>query len=699
MDWLHEWILTLVIFLPLAGAGLLFMVPGSAADAIRWLALAIGVVTLVFAAIAVGMFVDSSAAATGGYALEKDVDWIGGGDGAIARLDIRYHVGLDGVAVWLFALTALLTPLAIWASFSYIQEQVKLYYILMLLLHTGMLGVFCAMDLLLFYIFFEFTLVPLFFLIGIWGGKEKRRAAHKFFIYTVAGSVLTFTSILYLAWNGYAGGEHITAEQVRPIVVADLPADTDKAVIDARVEELATPRFSFDLQRLYMQAQLGLLPSSVQWWAFLGMIIGFAIKVPLFPVHTWLPLAHTEAPTAGSVILAGVLLKLGTYGFLRFALPILPEGAVAFAPFMGVLAVAGIIYGALAAWVQDDVKKLVAYSSVSHLGFCILGMFSLKMAGLTGSLIYMVNHGLSTGALFLVVGMIYERYHTRQFSDLGGLGRKMPIMTFFLIVFTLSSIGLPGLNGFVGEFLVLLGTFTSNMGPNPGPLGIPYAAVAATGIVLGAIYMLWMCQRVLFGPVIEPPHTPDTSHGLAQDLTPREVGVLAPIAIICVIVGVYPASVTNTMQPALERQILRRMAIATPAVEKAKPAAEQHHAALEAGEAKSVRGIGPHSVPSRSSGNPSHSLATHSHRLGGPSVQRWGTRIHSREFVFPTAEAVGHPCKEVRDPHELVGCLDDRPRRGAETTANAEREDRVEERQRVPRDAARSGYVLYRETR
>jgi NADH-quinone oxidoreductase subunit M len=486
---------------------------------------------------------------------------------------------LDGVSVWLFALTALLTPLAIWASFSGIQEQVKLYYILMLLLHTGMLGVFCAMDLLLFYICFEFTLVPLFFLIGIWGGKEKRRAAHKFFIYTVAGSVLTFTSILYLAWSGYAHADEMTAAKVRAIVAADMPADTGRAQINQVVETLTGPRFSFDIQRLYLQAQLGLIPAHVQWWVFLGMIIGFAVKVPLFPVHTWLPLAHTEAPTAGSVILAGVLLKLGTYGLMRFALPMLPDATIAFGPFMGVLAIAGIIYGALAAWVQDDVKKLVAYSSVSHLGFCVLGMFSLKAAGLTGSLMYMVNHGLSTGALFLVVGMIYERYHTRQFSDIGGLGRTMPIMAFFLIIFTLSSIGLPGLNGFIGEFLVLLGTFNSAQGPQPGPLGIPYAAVAATGIMLGAVYMLWMCQRVLFGPVVEPPHTPDTSHGLKPDLTGREVGVLAPIAVVCVVLGVWPACVTKSMQPALERQILSRV-LAPTSVQTAEDDADRPTAVL-----------------------------------------------------------------------------------------------------------------------
>ncbi len=615
MDLLSEWILTLIIFLPLAGAGLLCVVPSASAGTIRGLALLTAVVTLLLTVAAVGMYIGDPNALQGGYTLEQDVPWVGG-QGPLAVLDIRYHLGLDGVSLWLFVLTAILTPLAIWASYSAIQEQVKLYYILMLLLHTGMLGVFCAMDLLLFYIFFEFTLVPLFFLIGIWGGKEKRRAAHKFFIYTVAGSVLTFTSILYLAWSGYSNADAMTPERIRSVVAADMPEGTSDATIDKKVAELSGKKFSFDIQRLYLQARLGLIPASVQWWAFIGMIIGFAIKVPLFPVHTWLPLAHTEAPTAGSVILAGVLLKLGTYGLLRFALPMLPEAAMALGPFMGGLAVAGIIYGALAAWVQNDIKKLVAYSSVSHLGFCVLGMFSFQLAGLTGSLIYMVNHGLSTGALFLIVGMIYERYHTRQFNDLGGLARKMPIMTFFLIVFTLSSIGLPGLNGFVGEFLVLLGTFTST-----GPLGIPYAAVGATGIMLGAVYMLYMCGRVLFGPVIEPPHTPDTSRGLSEDLTPREIGVLAPLAIICVIIGVYPRSVTGTMQPALERQILNRMA-ANVKVEKA--ADHKHHAQAMLDD-----------VVLQIDGPGGRARAAHGFGRGG--------RESSAEFVPSASERVGEP--------------------------------------------------------
>ena len=286
---------------------------------------------------------------------------------------------------------------------------------------------------------------------------------------------------------------------------------------------------------------------------FIAFFCGFAIKVPFFPLHTWLPLAHTEAPTAGSVLLAGVLLKLGTYGFLRFSLPMVPDGAVAWATFMGWLAIAGIIYGALCCWVQTDVKKLVAYSSVSHLGFCMLGMFSLLPIGLSGSVLYMVNHGISTGALFLVVGMIYERYHTRQIDQLGGLGRQMPIMAFFLMLFVLSSIGLPGLNGFVSEFTVLFAAYNS---PTLGPI---FGVFGASGILLGAIYMLYMAGQLLFGPVKEPSGTPDLSAGLTRDLNGREIAILTPLAVVVVLLGVYPRLITDTLDPALETQVMQRV--------------------------------------------------------------------------------------------------------------------------------------------
>ncbi|MEE8169195.1 MAG: NADH-quinone oxidoreductase subunit M, partial [Phycisphaerae bacterium] len=411
----------------------------------------------------------------------------------------------------------------------------KEYYVLMLLLHGAMLGVFCARDLLLFYVFFEFTLIPLYFIIAIWGGRERRRAANMFFIYTLAGSMFTFAGVLYLGWlsYGFGPGGHAV--------------------------------FSFDMDRLYQMADAGALTSNVQWWLFLALFAGFAIKAPVFPFHTWLPLAHTEAPTAGSAILAGVLLKLGTYGLLRISLPILPEGTWAWAPLLAVLAIIGILYGAVAAWVQRDVKKLVAYSSVSHLGFCVLGLLCMNMAGLSGSLLYMLNHGLSTAALFFVIGMIYERYHTRNIDQLGGLARKMPRMAFFLIVFSLSSLGLPGLNGFVSEFLVLLGTFTSGQAgavTPPGPLGITHATFAALGIVLSAAYLLHMCRCLLFGPEKEPDHGMDRMSGLSQDLNGREVLVLTPIAVLCLLLGVAPRPVLDVIQPPLERQTLSRLAAA-----------------------------------------------------------------------------------------------------------------------------------------
>ncbi len=521
------WILTITIFSPLGGA--LWLLLGESADAgrVRRAALVSSLVTSFLVLVALIMFyADSNAATDGSFCLEHKSAWLTETEDAVGTIDVSYHVGIDGISIWLLVLTGFLSPLAIWASFSGIKERAREYYIWMLVLQTGMLGVFCAMDLLLFYIFFEFTLVPLYFLIGVWGGKQRREAANKFFIYTLAGSVLTFAAVLYLAYFAYG----------------------------------KTGVFTLDIQALTELGRGGLIPYGIQWWLFAGFAAGFSIKVPLFPVHTWLPLAHTEAPTAGSVILAGVLLKLGTYGFTRLSLPILPDAAIAFAPFMATLAVIGVIYGALAAWVQDDVKKLVAYSSVSHLGFCMLGLFSLKMAGVTGAVLYMVNHGLSTGALFLLVGMIYERYHTRDINKIGGLAKPMPWLAFFLVFFTASSIGLPGLNGFVSEFMVLLGAATSSGtadGIKAGPLGFAYVVPAATGIVLGAVYMLWMCQRVLFGPLIEPPNTPDSSAGLTSDLTRREISILAPIAVVCLAIGVYPKPMIETMQPVIAKSVLQ----------------------------------------------------------------------------------------------------------------------------------------------
>jgi len=531
-----EGILTAIILSPLIGAILLMLPPRGDDHSVRRSALAFSLIPLALSLVAVYFFYWKSppAGATGNYRFLQELPWITGGTshghalGSAQNpggLNIAYRVGVDAISLWLLVLTALLTPLAIWSGFRAVRDRVREYHVCMLLLETALLGVFCALDLLLFYVFFEFTLIPLFLLIGIWGGHERRRAAMKFFIFTLTGSVFTLAGVIYLAYYTYSLLGYV----------------------------------NLDIRDLIAMGQNGAIPFTVQWWLFLAFAAGFAIKVPLFPLHTWLPLAHTEAPTAGSVILAGVLLKLGTYGFCRLGIPMFPDAARHWAPVVAVLAVIGIIYTGLCAWVQRDVKKLVAYSSVSHLGFCMLGLFSLKVIGVTAGVLYMVNHGLSTGALFLLVGFIYERYHTRDIHAIGGLARPMPWLAFFLVFFTLSSIGLPMLNGFVGEFLVLLGTATSQSvsdGRPAGPLGMSYVVPAATGIILGAVYMLWMCQRVLFGPLTEPPHTPDTSTGLSRDLGRREIAILAPLAACCLVLGLFPAPLLDSVTKAVRQNVL-----------------------------------------------------------------------------------------------------------------------------------------------
>ncbi len=534
--------LNLLIFLPLLAAVVVWTLPERRQALAPQLSLAVSLVGLALAALLLvglpGLARDESGAALIG---EARAEWIVVGERAAGGLRdgviLRYHVGLDALSAPLIALTALLVPLSVACSFTAVRHRVREYYAWLLVLTTGMLGVFAARDVLLFYIFFEFTLVPLYFLIGIWGGPERRYAASKFFLYTFAGSVITFAGLLYLG---------IRAAQIDGLSVID-----------------------FDLVRL-STLSLTQLSTTEQSLLFAALFCGFAIKVPLFPLHTWLPLAHTEAPTAGSVLLAAVLLKLGTYGFLRFSLPMVPHGALAWAQVMGVLAVLGIIWGALCCWVQRDVKKLVAYSSVSHLGFCMLGMFSLLPVGLSGSVLYMVNHGLSTGALFLVVGMIYERYHTRDLDQLGGLARQMPVLASFFVLFVLSSIGLPGLNGFVSEITVLLAAFNSDV------LGPWYGVLGATGILLGAVYMLYAAGKVLFGPLKEPPGTPDLSAGLRRDLTGREIAILAPLAVLVVVLGVAPRLVTDPLDGALQSQILDRVHEARAA------SAIQHHPAYAA---------------------------------------------------------------------------------------------------------------------
>lgn len=505
-------ILMWLLLVPLVGAVIGTALHGEKAP--RAWALFVSLLTAVLGAVLVAQF-DYSRTAEFQFALAPvlfDMPEIG----------FRFSLGVDAISLWLIALTALLTPLAILASWKSIATRQTEYYAWMLVLHFAMLGVFAARDLLLFYVFFELTLIPMFFIIGIWGGSQRQYASAKFFLFTFAASVLTFAGVLYAGI--YASPERGASMAIENVVTS--------------------------AQRMF--------GAETRFWLLLAMLAGFAVKVPLFPVHTWLPLAHTEAPTAGSVILAGVLLKLGTYGLMRIALPMgMPDAVATLAPVLGVLCLIGIIYGALVAWVQQDIKKLVAYSSVSHLGFCVLGLVAMNAAGVQGSVLYMINHGISTGALFLVVGMIYDRYHTRDIAQLSGLAKRMPILAFFLVLFTLSSIGLPGTNGFVSEFLTILGAFTSSY------LGVGYGVVAALGIILGAVYMLHLVACVLFGPLKTPL---DGGHGHADhghgahggeerpgDIGAREIGLLTPLAVAVILLGVMPNIILTTIEAPVAR--------------------------------------------------------------------------------------------------------------------------------------------------
>jgi len=431
----------------------------------------------------------------------------------IPAVGARYHVGVDVISVLLILLTTLLGFIAVYSSFSAITHRQKEYYVFLLLLQTGMLGVFISLDFILFYVFWEVMLVPMYFLIGVWGGPRKLYAAIKFFLYTLVGSVLMLVGILALYFYNSTGLKAI-----------GLPGLGNAP--------------TFDVTELFKIAPQ--IPPNLQFWVFLAFFVGFAIKVPMFPFHTWLPDAHVEAPTAGSVILAGVLLKMGTYGFIRFSLPLLPDATRKAVPWVAALAIIGIVYGGLVAMAQKDMKKLVAYSSVSHLGFVMLGMFALNPLGLTGSVLQMINHGLSTGGLFLLVGIIYERRHTRMIADYGGLAKVMPVYAMLFMIITMSSIGLPTLNGFIGEFTILVGVFNRST---------TWAVLAASGIVLGAAYMLWMYQRVFFGGITHE------ENKTLKDVNLREQWTLIPLIVLCFWIGLYPKPFFRILEPSINRVV------------------------------------------------------------------------------------------------------------------------------------------------
>jgi NADH-quinone oxidoreductase subunit M len=488
---MDSYYLTILILLPLIGALALLIIgrgehPNQ--DNLRWTALIVSVVTFLFS-LPLALDFDLK----GGPQAQVDVPWI-----SAFNLGIRYHLAIDGLSLWLVILTTFIMPVTLIASWNSVHSRLREFLVCLLVLETGMIGVFIAMDMFLFYLFWEVMLVPMYLLIGIWGGERRVYAAVKFVLYTVVGSLLMLAGIIALYY----------------------------------IHGTATGNYTFDIAVITNDLQRGgfHLSDAQQRWLFWGFALAFLIKVPLFPFHTWLPDAHVEAPTAGSVILAGVLLKMGTYGLLRFNLPMFPDASRAYSTVICTLAVIGIIYGALVAMVQPDMKKLVAYSSVSHLGFVVLGIFSFTEQGMQGALYQMLNHGVSTGALFIMVGMIYERRHTRMIAEFGGLANVMPVYSVLFLIVTLSSIALPLLNGFVGEFLILVGTFTSKQ----LPYAITFASFASLGMILSAVYMLWMYQRVIYGEVTNP------ENKKLKDINLREKLALAPLIALIFVMGIYP---------------------------------------------------------------------------------------------------------------------------------------------------------------
>tara|TARA_B100001105_G_scaffold168002_1_gene135240 strand:+ start:544 stop:2226 length:1683 start_codon:yes stop_codon:yes gene_type:complete len=486
-------LLSLILLVPLVGAIILLFVDRRRDDTIRWIANIVASLGFLVS-LPLWFWYDS---ANPDWQFVERAPWI-------PSIGAEYFLGVDGFSSLLVLLTTLMGMIAILSSWTAITERVKEYYIFLLVLQTGMIGAFITLDFLLFFLFWEVMLVPMYFLIGIWGSDNRLYSAIKFFLYTLVGSVVMLLGILAVYFYQYS----------------------------------VTGVYTFDVTQFH---ELN-MPVDLQWWVFLAFFLGFAVKVPMFPFHTWLPDAHTDAPTAGSVILAAVLLKMGTYGFIRFSLPILPDATVSFVPLIAGLSIVGIIYGALVALSQSDWKRLVAYSSVSHMGLVMLGMFALTPVGITGSIVQQINHGISTGALFLIVGIVYERRHTREISEYGGLSKTMPVYAAVFLIMTMSSIGLPTLNGFIGEILILQGIFVVSKW---------WAAVAATGIVLGAAYMLWLYQRTMFGTIDNP-----KNEGLA-DLNVRELATFVPLIILAVWIGLYPSPFLRRLETSVERVMTR----------------------------------------------------------------------------------------------------------------------------------------------
>lgn len=490
--------LTLLTFFPLVGVLVILFMNSESKTAIRWVALVTSFITLGLSLWVFSMFKASNPE----LQLDANYKWI-----TVADWDIRYYLAVDGLSILLVLLTAFLTPISLLSTWTAVEDRVKDFMIFFLLLEVGMMGVFLAQDLFLFYIFWEFTLVPMYFLIGLWGGPRRVYAAIKFFLYTMAGSILMLVAILFLGIQ--------TGTFNVPEMLEKLPA-------------------------LY---SAGTITAGAQMLLFIAFAAAFAIKVPMWPLHSWLPDAHVEAPTAGSIILAGVLLKMGTYGFLRFNMQLFPNATIDAAPWIALLATIGIIYGAAVSYAQQDVKKLVAYSSVSHLGFVMLGLFALNPEGVAGAILQMVNHGISTGALFLLIGMIYEQTHTRDIKVYGGLWKITPIFGTVMLISALSSMGLPGLNGFVGEFTILLGAFGSAAIGNAW-----YAGISAIGVIMAAVYILYMFQKMFLGPAGEI-----VEHHEIRDLNWREIGTIVPLIIFMFWIGLYPAPFFNILAPAVNK--------------------------------------------------------------------------------------------------------------------------------------------------